>query len=187
MRIRGDDRGPDGDGRGVTVWGTTGQGSNFAPPSIGLTTSKTVMETIEEDQGHLARLGQISLDPNAYVDDIETMAENEEGLRVLSTRIGRALQKICLQSHPDETEAVISGRTKDTLNVRENLTRDPALMQGHPVKVASSAMYLGMRVDQTGYRETIHATVKHRVTKAWGRVKEIKEVINNHRMREGLR
>ena len=105
------------------------------------------------------------------------------GLKELSIWIGRALHTICLQSHLEKTEALVSGRTKAAADMRVRLTADPVQMQGHRVKVTSSAMYLGMKVSKAGYRETIHEMVKHRVTKAWARVKEIKMVINHPRMK----
>ena len=183
IRMTGDMRGEDGKGVGLIVTGTTGQGSNFAPPSIGLTTSKAVQKQFEGAGDELADLGRIKTDPSLYVDDIKVMTNNEAGLRRATGKVGRALQTICLKSHPDKSEVVVSGRTKAAKEVRENLKRDPALMQGLPVKVSESATYLGMKVSETGHRETIHATACHRVIKAWGRVKEIKDAINDHRMK----
>ena len=183
IRMTGDFRGEDGKGRGVTVMGTTGQGSNFAPPSIGLTTSKAVKGQFEDAGDELADLGRVKTSPSLYVDDIKVMTNNEEGLRAATVKVGRALQTICLQSHPDKSEVVVSGKTKAAEEVREKLRTDPARMQGMPVKVSNSATYLGMKVSELGHRETIQATAQHRVIKAWGRVKEIKDAINDHRMR----
>ena len=55
-------------------------------------------------------------------------------------------------------------------------------MHGNPVKVTEVATYLGMKVSQIGYRESVHATACHSVTKAWEQVKGIKSVINDYRM-----
>ena len=178
IRMTGDSR-----DRGITVTGTTGQGSNFAPPSIGLTTSKAVQKQFVGAGDELADIGRVKTAPSLYVDDIKVMANNEDGLRRSSVKVGRALQTICLQSHPDKSEVVVSGRTKAAENMRTSLKEVPAVMQGMPVKVSKVATYLGMKVSQTGHKETIHATAQHRVIKAWGRVKEIKDSINDYRMR----
>ena len=44
-------------------------------------------------------------------------------------------------------------------------------------------MYLGMKISELRHRDMINLTVKHKVAKTWGRVAEIKEVINNAKMR----
>ena len=182
IRLKGDLRGDDRQGIGAIVRGTTGQGSNFAPPSIGLTTSKAVQDQFGGNYDQLAKIGSVTSQPSLYVDDIKAMARDEKGVRGASQTIGRALQTICLQSHPDKSEIVVSGRIKKAETMRENLRSDPAMMQGNPVKVTKVATYLGMKVSQVGYRESIHATACHRVTKAWERVKGIKSVINDYRM-----
>ena len=182
IRIKGDLRGKDRQGVGAIVKGTTGQGSNFAPPSIGLTTSKAVQSQFGGDYSQLAKIGNVTSQPSLYVDDIKAMAKDEEGVRGASQKIGRALQTICLQSHPDKSEIVVSGRIKKAEAMRNNLKAEPALMQGNPIKISEEATYLGMKVSQVGYRESVHLTARHRVTKAWERVKGIKTVINDYRM-----
>ena len=179
IMIRGDER-----EKGVMVKGTMGQGSNFAPPSIGLTTSKAVMSQFGPNPEEImASAGSVTLDPCSYVDDIEVITKNEEGLRRACQSVGRWLQTICLESHPDKSEVVVSGRLKKAADLRLKLMTSPAIMQGFPVKVADTAMYLGMKVNQTGFRQTIDSTVRHRVSKAWDRAREIKIVIDDPRMR----
>ena len=131
----------------------------------------------------MASLGEVTTGACAYVDDIEVMPKDEESLRLVSGKIGRALQKISLKSHPKKTEIVVSGKVKETKSMRDNLRRDPAMMQGNEIGVVESASYLGMTISESGFRETIHMTAKNRTLKAWGRVKEIKAVINDHRMK----
>ena len=98
--------------------------------------------------------------------------------------IGDALEGISLESHPDKTEVIVSGRNKKAELMREALTKNPAMMQGHPVKVSDSGMYLGMRLSQKGHRDTVDQSVKHRVAKAWSKVADIKTVINDGRARK---
>ena len=62
--------------------------------------------------------------------------------------------------------------------MREKLTKVPAKMQGNPIMVSGSGMYLGMKVSQNCHRDSVDMTIKHRVAKAWGRVAEIKAQIN---------
>ena len=172
----------DGKGVGRLVTGTLGQGSNFAPPGIGLTTSKSIKTHFEGAEHIMAKLGNVSAEPQSYVDDISTLPKDESGLREACWRIGKALEVISLESHPDKTEVVISGRNKKAQLLREKLTNNPAMMQGNPVKVSESGMYLGIKVSQEGFRDTINLTVLHRVAKAWGRVAELKSIINDARM-----
>ena len=181
IRLRGDPRN-NGQGVGRHIRGTLGQGSNFAPPGIGLTTSKSLWSQFKDSSGILASLGQVVADPQSYVDDMATMPMNEQGLKEASRRIGAALEGISLNSHPEKTEVIISGRNQKATTMRENLIARPALMQGHPVKVVDSGMYLGMKISQQGHRDTVDLTVRHRIAKTWGRVAEIKNQINDARM-----
>ena len=182
IKLRGDTRN-NGEGVGRLVTGTLGQGSNFAPPGIGLTSSKSLKSELK-DSGHLmARVGSVESSAQSYVDDTAAMPKNEKSLKVVCEKIGDALETISLQSHPEKTEIIVSGRNKKAEAMRQSLTENPAKMQKHDVKVVSSGMYLGMRLSQEGFRDSIDQTVQHRITKAWGKVAEIKAVINDGRMR----
>ena len=108
IKLKGDDRNG-GEGEGRTVTNTLGQGSNYAPPGIGLTTSKSLWSEFEGAKNIMAMLGDVVADPQSYVDDIATLLMNEKGLREACSRISRALENISLRSHPDKTEVIISG------------------------------------------------------------------------------
>ena len=179
IRLTGDMRNT---GRKVT--GTLGQGTNYAPGGIGLTSSKSVNHefTDENKDRLLARVGSARSDPLSYVDDILTIPRNEPCLRKVSVMVGKALKNISLLSHPQKTEVIVSGRSMRAEMMRERLTKKPAMMQGNPVKVSSAGMYLGMKVSQLGYRSTIDMTARHRMSKAWGRVTDVKATINDTRM-----
>ena len=181
IRLTGDPRN-NGKGVGRVIWRTLGQGSNFAPPGIGLTTSKSLQDNFKDIEHVLAKIGNVTADPQSYVDDMATMLKDEKAVGVASQRIGRALEVISLKSHPDKTEVIVSGRSKKAAAVRENLVSRPALMQGNPVKVSKSGMYLGMVVSEEGHRATVDLTIRHRVAKSWGRVADIKSTINDSRM-----
>ena len=183
IRLRGDPRNG-GQGESRVIYGTLGQGSNFAPPGIGLTTSKSLWAQFQDEEADkiLAKVGDVRSDPQSYVDDMATMPNNAKSLRAVGHKVGRALELISLQSHPDKTEVVVSGKTKKAEVMRDTLTTDPAKMQGNPIKIVKSGMYLGMKISQDGHKDTIDATVKHRVAKAWGRVAEVKSSINDARM-----
>ena len=179
IRLTGDQR-----GEGRRVSGTLGQGTNYAPPGIGLTTSKGVLTKFPEATKDklLARIGSARSDPLSYVDDIFTAPKNEPCLRRASKLLGEALKEISLLSHPQKTEVIISGRSMRAEKMRERLTIKPAVMQGNPVKVSSSGMYLGMKVSELGFRSTLDLTARHRISKAWGRVTDVKATINDTRM-----
>ena len=184
IKLKGDHRN-EGEGVGRMVKNTLGQGTNLAPGGIGLTSSKTVDQTFDGDTKRkmLASVGDAGSDPQSYVDDISTFPKNEPSLRGVTVLIGDALERISLQSHPTKTEVIISGRNKKAVKMSERLQKKPALMQGNPVKVSESGTYLGMLVSNLGYKDSIDKTARHRVAKAWGRVADIKAVINDTRMR----
>ena len=68
--------------------------------------------------------------------------------------------------------------------MRSNLVVRPAMMKDHMIKVAPSATYLGMKVSEDRVRESIHESAKNRILKAWTRVREIKAIINDHRVKQ---
>ena len=183
IRLRGDQRN-NGAGEGRLVYGTVGQGTNWAPGGIGLTSSKCIDKEFDEESKDklLAAVGTARSDPQSYVDDIATFPKNEPSLRQVTRRTGAALSTISLNSHPTKTEVIISGRSKRAAMMRERLMKKPALMQGNPVKVSKAGTYLGMVVSELGYRDTIDLTARHRVAKAWGRVADLKAVINDTRL-----
>ena len=96
--------------------------------------------------------------------------------------MGVALENILLESHPQKTEVIVSGRTIRAEKMRERLEKKPAMMQGNPVKVAKTGMYLGMVISDQGFKDSIDKTAKHRVAKAWAAVADIKSVINDTRL-----
>ena len=108
IKLKGDPRN-NGAGVGSEVWGTLGQGSNFAPPGIGLTSCKSVAEEFEGEEHLMAKVGEVTADQQSYVDDIAAMPRNEKSTREVSEKIGTALETISLRSHPDKTEVVVSG------------------------------------------------------------------------------
>lgn len=181
IRLRGDYRNH-GQGVGKEIRGTLGQGSNFAPPGIGMTTSRSLLHEFEKPGNMMAKLGEVETLPQSYVDDMATMPANLKGVKEAGVRIGTALENISLRSHPDKSEIIVTGRTQRAAKMREQLTRDPALMQGSEVKVSSSGMYLGMKVSQEGHKDTVDMTARHRVAKAWGRIAELKSTINDAKM-----
>ncbi len=76
IKLRGDDRN-DGAGVGRQISGTLGQGSNFAPPGIGLTTSKSIHNKLGKESELMAKVGEVPSDPLSYVDDISTLPKDE--------------------------------------------------------------------------------------------------------------
>lgn len=72
----------------------------------------------------------------------------------------KALQGILLQSHPKKMEVIVSGRSQRAENMRERLRKKPAVMQGNHVKVSFSEMYLGIRVSELGFRDTLDQTTR---------------------------
>ena len=58
--------------------------------------------------------------------------------------------------------------------MRQELSDDPMIIQGNPVKIAEQDAYLGMIIHQDGVKESIEATVKIRKGRAWGQVPVIK-------------
>ena len=183
IRLTGDRRN-NGKGESRIVTQTLGQGTNYAPGGIGLSSSKSVDQEFTEDEKNqlMAAVGTARSDPLSYVDDISAFPKNEPCLRKVSVKVGEALRGIGLESHPKKTEVIISGRSVRAEKMRTRLTDKPAMMQNNPIKVAKTGMYLGMVISDLGFRDSIDKTARHRVAKAWGCVADIKSVINDSRL-----
>ena len=52
-------------------------------------------------------------------------------------------------------------------------------IQGNPIKVTNSDLYLGMIIHEDGVKESIQSTFKARKGKAWGQVPVIKSLLNH--------
>ena len=168
----------------MEIRGTLGQGSNFAPAGIGLCSSKSISLHFQEPRAEeaLTRLGSVTVPPACYVDDINAMPRGVSGLNEVCRRIREAMEEISLSTHPDKTEVVVMGKSKKAEEMRNKLKNDPVRMQGKPVKISPEGMYLGMWISQDGHRASVDSSVKHRISKAWGRVSKIKSSINDARM-----
>ena len=172
----------DSSGKGLVVMNTGGQGSVFAPMAASLSLGKSLDQQFN-DFCDLARMGAIYVPPLGYIDDVLVSAHSAEGMREAAARVTRTLDTLSLKSNPDKTKLIIIGNTKDAAAMREELTRNPAQVQGHDVKISSSEPYLGFQISQKGWTDSIDKTIDMRVAKAWGRVLEIREMAKHPKMR----
>ena len=94
-------------------------------------------------------------------------------------QLSRAFDELSIKSHEDKTVIIVPGKTIFARKMREDLTSDPMVIQGNPVKVATQDLYLGMVIHQDGVKESIEATAKVRKGRAWGQVPVIKALLNH--------
>ena len=92
IKLRGDQRNG-GEGEGREIRGTLGQGSNFAPPGIGLTTSKSIMSKFSQggrrDIGPPELCGRHIHDAQGPEESQRSMREDRESFRRNPTQTRR--------------------------------------------------------------------------------------------------
>ena len=108
--------------------------------------------------------------------------KNEASLKKVCFKIGDALGEISLQSQPDKTEVVVTGRNKRVEAMRKSLMDKPAGKPSKRIKFRDASQKNASVRAQSQRQQT----VKHRVAKAWGQVADIKTMIRWLRARVTL-
>ena len=156
---------------------TAGQGTNAAPGWAGNSQAQTINKNI--DVKLCARVGETQTAPKAFVDDIMLTPAGVEQARKLGPQITKAFDELSIKIHEDKTVLVVPGGTAVARKMREDLTCDPMIIQGHPIKIAEKDAYLGMIIHQDGVKGSIGATFAQRKGKAWAKVPVIKSLLNH--------
>ena len=160
-----------------TISRTAGQGTNAAPGWAGNSQAQTLLKNI--DFRLLAKVGNVQTEPKAFVDDAMMIPGGVKEARELGPQLSRAFDELSIKIHEDKTVIIAPGMTVAARKVRQKLEEDPMKIQGNPIKVAESDLYLGMVIHQNGVKESIESTFAKRRGKAWGQVPAIKSLVHH--------
>ena len=169
--------------KGMIVLETAGQGSVFAPLACALSMGKSLEQQFE-DFCELAKMGAIYIPPFGFIDDVLVNADSEEGMRIAALRVSKALDNLSLKSNENKTALIIVGNNKATREMREAFRRNPLKVQDHEVRLSEMEPYLGFKISQKGWRDSLDRTLDHRTAKAWSRVLEIRDLAKHPKMRK---
>ena len=156
---------------------TAGQGTNAAPGWAGNSQAQTIQKNV--DVTLCAKVGDTQTGPKAFVDDVMVAPGGAKQARAMGPQITKAFDELSIKIHEDKTVVVVPGGTVAARKLREDLSTDPMVIQGHPIKIAEQDTYLGMVIHQGGVKESIEATFSQRKGKAWGKVPVIKSLLHH--------
>ena len=156
---------------------TAGQGTNAAPGWAGNSQAQTLLKNV--DFRLLAKVGNVQTEPKAFVDDAMMTPGGAEEAKRLGPQLTRAFDELSIKVHEEKTVIIAPGQTVAARKMRKNLEDDPMVIQGNPIKIAESDLYLGMVIHQNGVKESIESTFAKRRGKAWGQVPVIKSLIHH--------
>ena len=98
-------------------------------------------------------------------------------------RVSKALDNLSLKSNENKTALIIIGNNKATRDMREAFKKNPLKVQDHKVRLSEMEPYLGFKISQKGWRDSLDRTLDHQTAKAWSRVLEIRDLSKHPKMR----
>lgn len=156
---------------------TAGQGTNAAPGWAGNSQAQTVDKHVDFEL--CAKVGETQTKPKAFVDDIMVIPGDANKARQMGPQITRAFDELSIKIHEDKTVIIVPGGMAAAKKMRSDLTQNPMMIQGNPIKIAEKDLYLGMTIHQGGVKDSIEATFNQRKGKAWAKVPVIKSLLNH--------
>ena len=131
------------------------------------------------------KVGIVEVPPRAFVDDVAITNKDPEAARSNGMRMSKAVETVALECNPSKSAVLVIGRdTQKTRNVREDMTTNPMMLHNKKVDVKEKEPYLGFIMHQDGVRASINSTIKARTDRAWGKVANIKNIINMQNIQE---
>ena len=79
-----------------------------------------------------------------FVDDELLLAESRAAPAVNSKLYSKTMDELATSAHPTKSIQIVAGATEWVGKMRDNLSRDPCMMQGFNLKVAESEKYLSI-------------------------------------------
>ena len=156
---------------------TAGQGTNAAPGWAGNSQAQTIKKNVNFRL--CAKVGEVQTGPKAFVDDVFVAPGSAEEARQMGPQLTRAFDELSIKIHEKKTVIIAPGGTMEAKKMREDLEKNPMMIQGNPIKIAESDSYLGMVIHQNGVKDSIVTTFNQRKGKAWAQVPAIKSLIHH--------
>ena len=129
-----------------------------------------------------AKVGNVTVPPCAFVDDVKLMAPNDHSLRNAGHKVTTSLDYLGLSANPSKTTVIVFGKGKKANNMRQRLEASPVIIQGNEIKVVSADTYLGVKISQAGVKDSIKMTFEERKSKAWNKVFAFKKMLRHPAM-----
>ena len=160
---------------------SVGQGTNWAPEgcsnSIAISTENAIKIVNNEIKINENNRGTI-----IFVDDTLRMATNTKMARDGGVIFTESLNTLSLEAHPDKSRIVIMGPKKLRDKVKEDLMKDPVMIQGWEMKNSSLETYLGFQLDERGVRECISKSIEGRVRMARSKSIQLLKVLDDDKI-----
>ena len=141
---------------------STGQGTNWAPEgcssTIAMSTEKAIKAVNNEIKINGKNRGCI-----IFVDDTLRMATDTKMARDGGIVFTESLNTLSLEAHPDKSRIVVMGSKQMREKVKQELEKDPVIVQGWEMKTSDIETYLGFQIDERGVRESINKSIEGRI------------------------
>ena len=172
----------DKSGRSAVIKNSTGQGTNWAPASCSLAMGMAIKKQADNFHETKISIGNVKIDPLMYVDDVERLATTAEGAREGGIIFTRSLNELSLEAHPGKSAQVIMGTKKFKDKIREELAKDPVIIQGWELQESQMETYLGVQISGKGVRDSVTQSIKKRIQSAIAKEVQLSKVLEEDMM-----
>ena len=186
FRVIGDSDG----GEFVKEW-VGGQGTVFTATACSQAMPEPMRRQIEnhrdETGEHLGvTMGQdhVEIGEVDYVDDEGSIAKDAAAAREKGRMITRAMNELNVECHSTKTRFMILGTPAYKREMERQLAEEPIIIQGFEVERSENEKYLGMYIDAEGSKKTVRGQMEYRLKECWGKVAQIKGMMDKPTMRE---
>ena len=160
-----------------------GQGTTGAVKGAALTIAKTVERHFSRNKKQL-RIGETTINPTGFVDNVANLAADGEGAREAGERLTRTIGELTLKAHPKKTVNLVVGWKEQREKLKAELEQEPMKIHGFEVKAAKSEAYLGMMFSEEGPKASIDLTIEARRAKAIMKTKLAKQLLRDERIQQ---
>ena len=168
--------------RRANIINSVGQGTNGAVDGSALMIARVLEQHFNGDDEKM-KLGEVEIDPTGYVDDVANLRDSVQGAKAAGARMTAAIDELSLKAHPTKTVNIVCGGSKKNREaMKEKLASDPMKIQQFDVQTVQSDVYLGMKFDEGGCRESIDASIEARRAKALVKTKQAKILLKDLRI-----
>ena len=142
-----------------TIVNGEGQGGNVAPRA----TSAGITEAIERYlQTHPKPViyNKVNCTCDCFVDDMKMTDLESEGAKASGRILTKALDELALSAHEKKTVQIVVGSPDYIVRMKEELEKNPTIVQNFQVSVVQAEKYLGMVICSGGVKDIIDANIE---------------------------
>ena len=150
-----------------SVLDTVGQGTSLAAMGVSLLIGVGMdMAVTQEYHDQCATVGDVEVLPQAFVDDMWAAGKDGDGVRAMGNGFSVCANYCSMEVNELKSSVIVMGRKCIASKMRKDLENNPVTVQGRPIGVKSSDVYLGLTIAESGVKESVEQTLEVRYLKA---------------------